>query len=32
MSVIAWIAVGAGAVIVILVVLSIWHYPTDNSF
>jgi hypothetical protein len=31
-SVIAWIAVGVGAVIVILVVLSIWHYPTDNSF
>jgi hypothetical protein len=31
-SVIVWIAVGVGAVIVILVVLSIWHYPTDNSF
>ena len=32
MSLIAWIAVGAGAVVVVLVVLAIWHYPTDNSF
>jgi hypothetical protein len=31
-SLIAWIGIGVGAVIVILVLLSIWHYPTDNSF
>lgn len=32
MSLIAWIAVGAGALVVVLVLLAIWHYPTDNSF
>ena len=32
MSLIAWIGVGAGALVVVLVLLAIWHYPTDNSF
>jgi hypothetical protein len=32
MSAFAWIAVGAVAIVAVLVALAIWHYPTDNSF
>lgn len=32
MGLVAWIAIGVGAVIVALVLLAIWHYPTDGSF
>lgn len=32
MSLLAWIGVGAVALVALLVALAIWHYPTDNSF
>ena len=32
MSLVAWIGIGAGALVVILVLVAIWNYPTDNSF
>jgi len=31
-GVLGWIGVGVVFVVVVLVALSIWHYPTDNSF
>jgi len=31
-SVLAWIGVGAVVVVLAVVALAIWHYPTDNSF
>lgn len=32
MSVMMWIAVGAGAICLVLLIVAIWNYPTDNSF
>ena len=32
MGVLAWIGIGAVALVIVLVVVAIWHYPTDNSF
>jgi len=31
-GVLGWIGVGAVALVVLLVVVAIWNYPTDNSF
>lgn len=32
MGILGWIGVGAVVVVLAVVALAIWHYPTDNSF